>query len=140
MKYALKTRLPLMLITAAMFVAPALAAPPAPRANSQDQQQAAPDNSKANQNDAGKNATTADRQGMNTSDRDTTKQIRSAIIKDKALSTYAHNVKIITQNGKVTLKGPVRSADEKSAIEEKAVAVAGADNVVNRLTVVPEKQ
>jgi osmotically-inducible protein OsmY len=138
MKYVLKARLPLMLITAAMFVAPALAAPLTPRANSQDQ--TAPDNSKANQNDAGKNATTADQQGMNTSDRDTTKQIRSAIIKDKALSTYAHNVKIVTQNGKVTLKGPVRSADEKSAIEEKAVAVAGADNVVNRLTVVPEKQ
>ena len=59
---------------------------------------------------------------------------------DKSLSTYAQNIKIITRNGKVTLKGPVRSADEKTAIGEKATQVAGAGNVTNHLTIVPPTQ
>ncbi len=70
---------------------------------------------------------------MNPADRNITKQIRSAIYKDKSLSTYAHNIKIITQDGKVTLKGPVRTEDEKAGIEAKAAAVVGADNVTNQL-------
>ena len=57
---------------------------------------------------------------MNSADRETTKKIRSALMDDKALSTYAHNIKIITTDGMVTLKGPARSEDEKSAIEAKA--------------------
>jgi len=59
---------------------------------------------------------------------------------DKSLSTYAHNVKIISQHGKVTLKGPVRSDEEKKSIEDKATEVAGAGNVTNQLTVKPEKK
>jgi osmotically-inducible protein OsmY len=77
---------------------------------------------------------------VNPADQNITKQIRSAIYKDKSLSTYAHNIKIITQDGKVTLKGPVRSADDKASIEAKAVAVAGADNVTNHLKVAPANQ
>src|ERR1700723_2511752 len=100
-------------------------------------QQPAPDNSKTNQGDANQGATTADQQKMNPADRETSKQIRSAIMKDKSLSTYSHNIKIITQNGKVTLKGPVRSDEEKSNIEAKAAAVVGADNVSDLLTVAP---
>lgn len=103
----------------------------------QQDQQPAPDNTKTNQGDAGKNATTADQQKMNESDRQTTKQIRAALTADKALSTYAHNIKIITRNGMVTLKGPVRSEDEKSAIQAKAEQVAGASNVTNKLTIAP---
>ncbi len=56
-------------------------------------------------------------------------------MKDKSLSTYGHNVKIITKDGKVTLKGPVHSKTEKSNIEQKAQLVAGADNVQNHLEV-----
>jgi hyperosmotically inducible periplasmic protein len=56
------------------------------------------------------------------------------------MSTYAHNVKIITQNGKVTLKGPVRSEDEKTNIAAKATAVAGDGNVTNEIELVPGKQ
>jgi osmotically-inducible protein OsmY len=52
-------------------------------------------------------------------------------LSDKSLSTYAHNVKIISQNGTVTLKGPVRSDDEKRAVVAKAVAVTGS---VDKLT------
>jgi hyperosmotically inducible periplasmic protein len=102
-------------------------------------QQPAPDNTKNNQGDASKDATTADQQKMNPADRNTTKQIRKSIMQDKSLSTYAHNVKIITQDGKVTLKGPVRSEDDKAAIEAKAAAVAGAGNVVNQLEVAPKQ-
>jgi hyperosmotically inducible periplasmic protein len=104
------------------------------------EQQQAPDNSKANQGDANKPAPTADQQKMNAADRAMTKQIRSAIVGDKSLSTYARNVKIITQNGKVTLKGPVRSDDEKSNVEAKATAVAGTGNVENLITIAPKAQ
>ena len=102
-------------------------------------QQPAADNTKANQGDADKNATTAQKQKMNPADRQTTKQIRAALMDDKSLSTYAHNIKIITENGKVTLKGSVRTEDEKSAIGAKAQGIAGVENVTNQLTVAPPK-
>jgi osmotically-inducible protein OsmY len=104
----------------------------------QNGQQPAADNTKTNQGDANKDATTADQQKMNPADRNTTKQIRKSIMQDKSLSTYGHNIKIITQDGKVTLKGPVRSEDEKANLEAKAVAVAGADNVTDQLEVAPK--
>lgn len=94
-----------------------------------------PDNTKMNQGDHDPNAVTADQQGMNKSDRDITQQVRKAIIADKALSTYAHNVKIITQNGSVTLKGPVRSEDEKQAVASKAAEVVGADKVNDQIEI-----
>ena len=103
-------------------------------------QQPAPDNTKTNQGDANKGATTADQQKMNPADRETTKKIRSALMNDKSLSTYAHNIKIITQNGMVTLKGPVRSEYEKAAIEAKAQQIAGDSNVTSELKVAPPKQ
>jgi hyperosmotically inducible protein len=115
----------------ALFVVGSVLAGPIP------QNQPAPDNTKSNQGDANNGAVTAQQQNENPADRETTKQIRSSLMKDKDLSTYAHNIKIITRDGKVTLKGPVRSADEKASIEAKAVAVAGADNVTNRLTIAP---
>jgi hyperosmotically inducible periplasmic protein len=62
-------------------------------------------------------------------------QIRKAIMADKTLSTYGKNVKVIAQHGKVTLKGPVHTAEERKNIEEKAVQIAGAGNVMNQLAV-----
>jgi len=109
-------------------------------ASPQIQAQNAPDNTKNNQGDAKKGATTADQQKMNSADHNITKEIRSSIVKDKSLSTYAHNIKIITQDGKVTLKGPVRSEEEKASIESKAVAIAGQNNVTNQLEVALPKQ
>lgn len=84
-----------------------------------------PDNTKVNKADREAGAPTADKQKMNKADRELTQQIRKAIMADKSLSTYAHNVKIISQDGVVTLKGPVHSEDEKKAIEAKATEVAG---------------
>jgi hyperosmotically inducible protein len=95
----------------------------------------AADNTRINTRDRNANEPTADNQRNNMSDRDITKQIRQALAKDNSLSTYAHNVKVVTQNGQVTLKGPVRSEDEKRAIEAKATAIAGNDKVTNNLDV-----
>jgi osmotically-inducible protein OsmY len=104
----------LVFVGATAVLGTALMAGPLPR---QDAQQPPPDNSKTNKRDRDKNSPTADRQKMNATDRDLTKRVRSAIMDDKSLSTYAHNIKIVAQDGKVTLKGPVRSEEEKSAIE-----------------------
>jgi osmotically-inducible protein OsmY len=65
----------------------------------------------------------------------TTANIRKAIIADKDLSTYAHNVKIITVNGVVTLKGPVTSDGEKEKVASDAASVVSADKITNHLTV-----
>ena len=98
----------------------------------------ASDNSKMNQRDRDPSEPTADQQSNNQSDRDITQQVRQAINADKTFSTYAHNVKVITQNGQVTLKGPVRSDEEKRAIEAKATAIAGDGKVTSELTVKPK--
>jgi hyperosmotically inducible protein len=76
---------------------------------------------------------------MNSSDRALTQQIRKAIHQDSSLSAYAHNIKIISQDGKVTLRGPVRSEDEKNYIQAKALTVAGEGNVTNELEIAPSK-
>jgi osmotically-inducible protein OsmY len=98
----------------------------------------ASDNTQLNQRDRNSTEPTADKQQNNRSDRDITQQIRKAITGDKTFSEYARNVKVITQNGQVTLKGPVRTDDEKNAIETKAKAVAGEGNVTSDLTVKPK--
>lgn len=98
------------------------------------------DNTKVNTRDRADGSPTADQQKENQSDREITRQIRQAVVKDESLSTYAHNVKIITQNGEVTLKGPVRSEDEKRTIEAKAAEVAGENKVVNQLDIKPQQQ
>src|SRR6202163_2901669 len=83
------------------------------------------DNTRINQRDRNPGEATADQQKSNPADRNLTSKIRKAIVDDKTLSTYAHNVKVISQNGTVTLKGPVRSEDEKKTIESYASKVAG---------------
>jgi hyperosmotically inducible protein len=92
---------------------------------------AAPDNTGKNQRDRNAAEPTADQQKENTADRELARQIRRALVKDKSLSTYAHNVKVIAQNGTVTLKGPVNSEQEKQAIESKAAEVAGGADKIN---------
>lgn len=87
----------------------------------------------------GGNQATADQQEKDRSDRNLTDQIRKAIIADKSLSTDAHNVKVITRDGQVTLKGPVRSENEKRTVEAKAVEVAGQDKVINDLMIKASK-
>lgn len=112
-----------------------LAAPIA--ANAQDKP-TTPDNTKVNKRDRQAGAVTADQQKENTGDRELSANIRRALMEDKDLSTYAHNVKIVAENGIVTLKGPVRSQEEKKAVEAKATEVAGAGKVKNMISVKPK--
>lgn len=102
-------------------------------------QQVPSDNTKVNQRDRNSSEPTADQQKENATDRQLTQQIRRAIVKDKSLSTDAHNVKIITQNGAVTLKGAVKSEEEKQAIESKATEIAGSGKVTSELQIAPGK-
>jgi hyperosmotically inducible protein len=97
------------------------------------------DNTKVNKRDRAEGAVTADQQKENASDREIAQKIRGALMADKTLSTYAHNVKIVAQNGQVTLKGPVRTDDEKKSVEAKATEVAGAGRVTNEITIAPTK-
>ena len=83
---------------------------------------------------AGDNPTVFD-QGGSEADRDLTAKIRQAVVDDDSLSTNAHNVKIITQDGMVTLRGPVGSTAEKSAVEATAKRIAGASHVNSQLEV-----
>jgi hyperosmotically inducible protein len=97
------------------------------------------DNTRANAPGQSPSTTTADQQKNDAADVRITQSVRRAVTQDKSLSTYAHNVKIITAAGHVTLKGPVRTEQEKASIEAKAAQIAGADNVANEMTVVPVK-
>jgi len=100
------------------------------------QAQTQPDNTKVNQRDRSAAEATADQQKSNAADMNMTKTIRRSIMADKSLSTYAHNIKVISQNGVVTLKGPVKSDAEKTAVVAKAVAVTGsADHVTDQISV-----
>lgn len=83
---------------------------------------------------------TADDQGGSKADRETTAKIRRALVEDESLSTLAHNVKIITRDGRVTLRGRVQSAAEKTAVQAKVEAVAGDADVDNQLTVKGERK
>jgi len=82
-----------------------------------------------------KKTPTASDQSENEADRKITGQIRRAVTKDDSLSTSAQNVTIVTQDGKVTLRGTVKSQSEKQKIAEKAKQVSGVKNVDNLITV-----
>lgn len=120
------------LLTVAVFM-PAVGQEP------QEQPQSKTDNSKVNKRDRSRSEPTADQQKESRPDRETARQIRRSIVADKSLSTYAHNVKIIAEHGKVTLKGPVRSEEEKEAVLAKAAEVAGKNNINDQVTVVAKK-
>jgi len=95
----------------------------------------AADNTGVNKRDRKDSEPTADQQKNDKTDLDLTAQIRRSITKDKDLSVDAHNIKIIAQDGKVTLKGPVASSSEKKAVEAKAAEVAGSGNVTSEIEI-----
>lgn len=96
----------------------------------------AADNTKANKQEG----LTADQQSQTKEDLALVQSIRKAILADKTLSTNAHNCKVITRDGAVTLRGPVASAKEKTAVGDIATKVAGAGKVTNVLTIAPPKK
>lgn len=109
-------------------------------AYAQTASQTPPDNTKVNTRDRTATAKTADQQGNSKADLDLTQKIRHAIIDDKALTSYAHNIKVITRDGHVTLKGPVHTPEEKAALEAKASEIAGTGKVTNQISVTPSSK
>jgi hyperosmotically inducible periplasmic protein len=95
----------------------------------------APDNSAKNVRDRDDQTKTAGDQSENEADRTISQNIRKSLTSDDSLSTNAKNVKVITVDGKVTLRGPVKSDQEKAAIAAKAQQVAGVKNVDNQLEI-----
>src|SRR6202047_2105725 len=95
----------------------------------------APDNSRVNVRDRDAGAMTAGQQSNATSDVNLTRKIRRAVVRDHSLSMLAHNVKIVSANGSVTLRGPVKTEQEKNVMASKAQAIAGAGKVNDQLEV-----
>lgn len=133
MKTSFKVMSETIFTLGSFFLGVSLMATPAPA--QQDSQQPPADNTKMNRDQS----PSADDQKMNPADRAIVQKIRKSIHEDKSLSTYAHNIKVVVLDGKVTLRGPVRSDDEKANLEAKAVAVAGQGNVTNQLEIAPAK-
>src|SRR3984893_13367580 len=95
----------------------------------------APDNTGINVRDRNAGAMTAGQQSNSSGDLALSRRIRRSIMKDDSLSTMAKNVKIVSANGGVTLRGPVKTEKEKSRVAAKAKAIAGVDNVDDQLEV-----
>lgn len=98
----------------------------------------APDNSRVNRVSDGDLSVTADQQGNSKSDIEITRKIRQNLVENRVLSVYGKNVKIITRDGRVTLRGPVRSENERTVIEDSAAHVAGASNVTSGIEIAPK--
>jgi hyperosmotically inducible protein len=98
------------------------------------------DNTKRNSSEQNKNTDTAEKQSNSKEDLALTQKIRQAVMKDGSLSMNAKNVKIIARGGKITLKGPVDSQQEKETIATKAGEIAGKDKVDNQLEVKSENK
>jgi len=98
------------------------------------------DNTKRNASEQNKDTDTAEKQSNSKDDLALTQKIRQAVMKDGSLSMNAKNVKIIAQDGKITLKGPVDSQKEKDTIGTEAGEIAGKDKVDNQLEVKAEKK
>jgi hyperosmotically inducible periplasmic protein len=107
----------------------------ADRATGPAEAQVPADNTGRNARDREGNTMTADQQSNSKDDLEITRKIREAIVKDRSLSTSAHNVKIVTVDRIVTLRGPVVSTEEKASIAEKAKKVAGVSKVDNQLEI-----
>ena len=129
-------KITLSAVTGALLLASALAAAQTARPSDQENssQATSPDNTRSNR-ELSNQARSADKQSNAQSDVDLTARIRRSVMDDKSLSTNGHNVKIVAQNGTVTLSGVVRSDAEKMQIERKATSVAGKDRVTNNIRV-----
>jgi hyperosmotically inducible periplasmic protein len=132
------TKVHLMFATGVLALPLALGAPAFAADQHKDAADAAAadaDNTKRNARDADGNTLTPLDQGENDADRTITQQIRKQVVDHDQLSTNAKNVKIITQNGVVTLRGPVKSAEEKAAIASVATKTSGVKRVDNQLEI-----
>jgi hyperosmotically inducible periplasmic protein len=104
-----------------------------------DNEKAKPDNTETNERDRSSETQTSGDQSNSKDDVNTTAAIRRAVVKDDSLSATAKNVKIITANGTVTLRGPVKTDAEKAKIAELAQSAAGNAKIDNQLEVKASK-
>jgi hyperosmotically inducible periplasmic protein len=100
-----------------------------------DNKKAEPDNTATNERDRSGETKTSGDQSNSSADLKITQDIRRAIMKDSELSTSAKNIKIITDNGQVTLRGPVKNAQEKAKIDQLAKSAAGGAKIDDQLDV-----
>ncbi len=98
------------------------------------------DNTKRNSAKQNNDTDTAEKQSNNKDDLALTQKIRQEVVKDGSLSMNAKNIKIIVREGKVMLRGPVGSQQEKDTIATKAGEIAGKDKVDNQLEVKAENK
>jgi hyperosmotically inducible protein len=101
----------------------------------EDNSTPAADNSGRNVRDRHDETKTSGDQSNSKEDIDITAAIRRAVLNDKSLSMMAKNVKIITANGVVTLRGPVKSASEKAKVAQLASSAAGQAKIENQLEI-----
>jgi hyperosmotically inducible protein len=101
----------------------------------EDEEKTKPDNTATNERDRSGETKTSGDQSNSSADLKTTQAIRQALMKDGELSTTAKNIKVITANGLVTLRGPVRTAQEKAKIDQLAKSAAGGAKIDNQLDV-----
>ena len=94
-----------------------------------------PDNTAINERDRSRETQTSGDQSNSSADLKTTQAIRQALMKDGELSTTAKNIKIITDNGQVTLRGPVKNSQEKAKIDQLAKSAAGGAKLDDQLDV-----
>ena len=100
-----------------------------------DNEKTKPNNTAVNERDRSGETQTSGDQSNSSADLKITQAIRQALMKDSELSTTAKNVKIITNNGQVTLRGPVKNAQEKAKIDQLARSAAGGAKIVDQLDV-----
>src|SRR4029077_13470076 len=100
-----------------------------------DNEKAKPDNTATNARDRSGETQTSGDQSNSSADLKITQDIRRALMKDRALSTTAKNIKVVTANGQVTLRGPVKSAQEKAKVDQIARSAAGGAQIEDQLEV-----
>ena len=100
-----------------------------------DDEKTKPDNTATNERDRSGETKTSGDQSNSSEDLKTTQAIRQALMKDGELSTTAKNIKVITANGHVTLRGPVKTAQEKAKIDQLAKSAAGGAHIDNQLDI-----
>jgi hyperosmotically inducible periplasmic protein len=104
-------------------------------ATASDDEQTKADNTATNERDRSGETQTSGDQSNNSADLKITQAIRQALMKDGDLSTTAKNIKVITENGQVTLRGPVKNVQEKARVNQLAKSAAGGAHIVDQLDV-----
>ena len=132
----MKARIILLALVVVAAAAQARAEEPAKeRGTTKQKSEVDADNTGRNVRDRDGDTLTSGDQSENKADLKVTQEIRKAVVADDSLSTNAQNVKIITTNGVVTLRGPVESDEEKAKIAAMAEKVVGVGKVQNQLEV-----